>query len=135
MVLNLMRLASWYRLEEKLLGKEMTLAINPYSHQLCGIWHRFVETTYPPSRILQYQAKKVGYHMTITLRIVSCSLVVFEEVRSNHTFGPKSNQTVTFSVCNGLSSITSGFSGSQIWQFCLLTYPPSVKFASPLKKM
>lgn len=34
--------------------------------------------------------KKVGYHNTISLRIDSASLVVFKEVSSNSTSGPKS---------------------------------------------
>ena len=41
---------------------------------------------------------------------------------------------MTFSGCNGLSSITWGFSDPPLLQFCLLTYPPSVKTASSLKK-
>ena len=36
-----------------LLRREVFFAIKPYSVDLCDMWHRFVETTYSPSRILQ----------------------------------------------------------------------------------
>ena len=61
--------------------------------------------------------------MTITLRIDgdSRSIVVFEELSSNYTFEPK--------------SAPNSDSESKIWQFCLLTYPPSVKCTSSPKKI
>ena len=45
------------------------------------------------------------------------------------------HQTVAFSGCNGLFSITWGLSDPQIRQFYILTYPPSVNRASSLKKI
>ena len=56
--------------------------------------------------------------MTITLRIEQ-----------------RAPQTMTFSGCNSFPSITWGSSESQIQQFCLLTQPPSVKYASTVKKI
>ena len=75
----------------------MSLAIKPYSLEVYGMWHRLVETTYFPSRILHLQAKKKSV-MTITLRIGgdSRSIVVFEEAKSNHTFGLKSKPNSKF---------------------------------------
>ena len=66
--------------------QEMSLAIKPYLLELCGLWHRLIETPHSP-----ITDKKVGYYMTITLRISgdSRSIVVFEKVSSNHIFGPK----------------------------------------------
>ena len=41
------------QLISKLRGQEMSLAIKNYLLDLCGMWHRLIETTYSPSRILQ----------------------------------------------------------------------------------
>ena len=82
--------------------------------------------------------KKVNYHMTIMLRIDgdSRSIIVCEEVRSSITHSnQRAHQTVNFSRCNGLSSITWGFSDLRIRQFCFMTYQLSVKCASSLKKI
>ena len=68
--------------------------------------------------------------MTIILRIDgdSRSIVAYEEVSSITHSNKRAHQTVAFCRCNELSSITWG-------QFCLLTYPPSVKCTSSLKKI
>ena len=73
----------------------MSLAIKQYSLDMCGMWHRLVETTYSPSRILKLQTKKVGYHMTITVT-----------VRPITPSDQRAHETVTFSRSDGLSSIT-----------------------------
>ena len=54
---------------------------------------------------------------------------------SHHHRKVQSHPAVTFSGYNGLSSITWGFSQSQIRQFCLLTHPPSAKCLSLPKKI
>ena len=102
------------------------------------MWHRLVGTTCSPSHILQQQTKKKSvYYMTIKHRIDSNrrSIPVFVEVRFNDTFGPKSLPKSDFSGCNGLSAITWELSETQIRQFCLLTYPSSVKCDSLVKKI
>ena len=99
MVSNRMILvASWYRHDEKLGGQKMSLAIKAIRLRCvaCG-------TVLLKPHILQIvffnnRQKKVGYHMTLTLRIDgdSCPTVVLAEGRSIHTLEPKSTAKSDF---------------------------------------
>ena len=131
MVLNrVILVASWYRHDEKIRSQQISLAIKPYSLELCSMWNYLVETTYSPSRILQWQVKKSrlpcdhnapnwrwqSFHRSFRRNKVQLHLRTKE--RTKHWL---------FLVF--FSSITWGFLEPQIWQFCLLIYPPDVKCA------
>ena len=93
MVSNRMILvASWYRHDDELRGQQMSLAINPYSLEFCGMWHPSCSNHICSKSYSSIAVKKIDYHMTTMLRIDddSRSIVIFEEVKSNHIFWPKS---------------------------------------------
>lgn len=54
--------ANWHQKNTKSHFQETSDAITPKSTVLCGMWHRPVETTYPPHPYLRFPAKKNRYY-------------------------------------------------------------------------
>ena len=90
--------SSWHCHDEKLGEQKISLAIKPYSLELCGLWHHLVETIFSKSYSL-IADKKVALNWWWQS--------FHRRFRRSKV---QSHQTVTFSGCNCLSSITWGAS-------------------------